>query len=361
MISCYETSINYYIVCFFKNTENKYIMIVYSQDLVEQANTELGEDDSENNHFFKCAHFFEETGVFAYFNKNEPYELTFQFKTYSSNSISDFNENIPYLSIDNYNFNRYISLNDIVKAKDKKIYYVGVTEDKKILYIISIINYSEEKLSIRIYRINMYNLYNYAFFFDIGIVVYKNFLALGSSFNIGEDGTSYSSLIIFSYPNTTNVSFEISEYLFNNNNIKINNLEIELIGEYIMENNIFGYVFSGIQILENCNLTVIYLVNEDGEKIINPYFLEKNQTIKLIIPKSNEYNPFNCTFKYASIVREPEYDKFNEYPEKIVDTAESDKENLFFDSIKNNYIGKHSYYNLFLENKLTEDVCGRKL
>ena len=356
MISCYETSINFNIVCFFKNVEEKYIMIVYNKDLIELKNSTLADSIEGEECFYKCAHFFGETGVFAYFTINTNL-LKFDFKKYSDGFISDCYTNIPYLIIQNYTFNQFLTLSDIIKVKDKKIYYAGVSEDNKILYIISIINYSEDKFMVRIYSINTYNLKNYSIYFDLGIVIYKNFLAMGSSFHIGEILTSYSSLMIFSYPNTTNTSTEISQYLFNNNDTKIYNLSIELTGTFIMENNIFGYVYSGVQIIENCNeLDDIYFIYENGLKIDTSYFLEKNTTVKLKIPKANNYAPFNCLFKYASTVTEPDYDKFNEYPIYLYDTSETNKENLFFE--RTNYIGKNSYYNLYLEEELTENDCG---
>ena len=53
---------------------------------------------------------------------------------------------------------------------------------------------------VRIYSFNTYKLLNYRVYCDLGIVIYKNFLAMGTSFNIGEPLTAYSSLIIFKPP-----------------------------------------------------------------------------------------------------------------------------------------------------------------
>lgn len=99
-----------------------------------------------------------------------------------------------------------MTLCNIAKVNDKKLYYVGASSNKKILYIISIINYIGEKFMTRIYSINMYNFHgNYNFNREIGIVLYKNMLAMASSFFYGSDQTTYSSIIIFGYPNTTDV------------------------------------------------------------------------------------------------------------------------------------------------------------
>ena len=362
MISCYETSTNLNIICFHKNSANKYVVIAYDQELNMLKNTSIADADDENDHFYKCAHFFGETGVFAYFT-HDTHLLKFEFKTYSGGSIVNFYENIPSLIIQNttlnLTFNRFLTLNDIAKVKDKKFYYGGISDDRKILYVISIINYSDDKFMVRIYSFNTYKLLNYRVYCDLGIVIYKNFLAMGTSFNIGEPLTAYSSLIIFSYVNTTDTSTEITGYLFNNNNTKIYDLNIKLTGEFVMENNIFGYVYSGVQIIENCkDLNDIYFAYDNGEKIESSYFLEKNKTVKLIIPKSDVYDPFICLFKYASTVSEPDYDEFNKYPILYYDTAtgNTEKENFFFE--KTNYVGKYSNYYLYLLIELTESGCG---
>ena len=137
IVSCYQDS-NAYIVCFFKNSENEYIMIVYSVDLVQQQQLSLAGGDSNEEIFFKCAHFSEEIGAFVYFTLDSQPLLKFQFKKYSNNIISDAYSNISYLILDNYYFNQYMTLSDLTKVIDKKIYYVGTSIDKKILYIVYI-------------------------------------------------------------------------------------------------------------------------------------------------------------------------------------------------------------------------------
>ena len=123
-----------------------------------------------------------------------------------------------------------------------------------------------------------------------------------------------------------------------------------------MENNIFGYIYSGIQIIENCDeLKDIYLANLYNEKIYENYFLPQKEKVKLIIPKNDVYEPFTCKIKYAVVVTEPEYSEYNKYPIRINNIGESDNEEDFF--YKKNYIGKYSFYNIILKDKLTEINC----
>ena len=359
MVSCYEITTPV-IVCFYRNENKKYTMIVFNQDLEEKDKLSFEDGNSKDEIFLKCVHFWDKTGAFAYFTDDTQPLLIIRFKKFDNGQIIDYSQSVPYLILNNYNLNIFMTLNDIAKVNDKKLYYVGTSSNNRILYIISIINYIGEKFMTRIYSVNMYNFHNnYNFNRKIGIVIYKNMLAMASSFLYGSDQASYSSIIIFGYPNTTDVIFEISDYLFKNNDIKINNLLVGINGNFIMENNIFGYIYSGIKFIDtNCvDLNDIYLTKENNENITQFYFLEKNKTIKLVIPKRDNYNTFACTFRYACTVSEPEYSEFNKYPEKTNFTGGTNEEEKYFESQKTNYLGKYSYYSLYLDKKLTEKDC----
>ena len=358
--SCYETS-NNFIICFFFNPNYQYEMLVYSYDLIEKKNLVLengNSDEGYENLFFKCIHFYNETGAFGYFTKDENPIFVFQFKKYvkDTNTIENTYASFTILKIDNYYFNRqYVSMCDMIKIEDKKFYFVGVSVDNTILYIISIFNYYNENFIKRIYSIKTKNLNNYQIARSLQITIYKQFLVLSSTFDIKWD--IFSSLIIFNYPNTTVTNLDINDYLSMNNNIKIYNLTLELNGEYIMENNIFGYIYSGIQIINNCiGLKDIYLANLDNKRIDNDYFIPKNKKVKLYIPKNDIYETFKCQVKYAVVVTEPEYSEFNKYPVEIIDSGNDKKEENFYDNNKNNYIGRYSFYNFNLKYKLTE-IC----
>ena len=100
--------------------------------------------------------------------------------------------------------------------------------------------------------------------------LYNQFIVIGSSVCRQKNCTNdhidphFSSLIFFSYPNSTDEDFDVSEYLFNNNNITIEALEIDLKKYIKIENNIFGYIFYGIKILSQCfhiNLFILERIN----------------------------------------------------------------------------------------------------
>ena len=53
-----------------------------------------------------------------------------------------------------------------------------------------------------------------------------------------------SSLIIFSYPNSADINNEIEQSLLKNNDIKINNINLEIKNLCNLDNNIFGHLWS---------------------------------------------------------------------------------------------------------------------
>ena len=244
-----------------------------------------------------------------------------------------------------------VKTSDMIKMEDKKFCYVGFSLNGEILYIVSIYNYYNENFASKVYSINLKNFYNFLILNIVKINLYKKFLVFGSKNEI----IFLPSLIIFSYPNTTVKDLDLIDYLYNNDEIKIDNFLLKLEGESMIENNIFGYVYSGIQIIENCNNTNIYLVNSNNEKVTD-YFLPKNEEIKLLIPKNDIYSPFICTFKYASVVSEPDILEYNKYPIKInyIGGNEND-EKVYFQ--KNYYIGKVNNYNLIFNKELNSKNC----
>ena len=84
-----------------------------------------------------------------------------------------------------------------------------------------------------------------------------------------------------------NNTFDLKNHIYVNNE-KIYNITLELSGNYLIENNIFGYIYTGIQIIKNCiklddNDLDIYLADLNKKEIKYNYFIPKNEKIKLNI------------------------------------------------------------------------------
>ena len=120
IFSLFQTKLKY-IICFFKDDNHYYSIIVYSEDLDFKKNY--------NYLFFKCAYFYKEIEVFTYYSNDDLSLLNFTFKKYNSESIDDYTSSI---SIEDYSFSKSMTLNDIIKVFDKKIIFVTTSSDKKI-------------------------------------------------------------------------------------------------------------------------------------------------------------------------------------------------------------------------------------
>ena len=361
VVSCYETGKNF-LICFYQNPAFEYIMIVFDYEFDEKTHLKIadgysgGKQENEDDWFFKCVHFFDEVGAFGYFKGSV---FHFEFKEYINSTIVARFQN-SQIKLNNYEFNKgNPTFCDMIKIKDKKFYFAGISSDKKVLILVCIFNYDKEKLSKRLYTIAFKNLYNHLFSGVVSLALYNNLLAMGSTYFL-PDWKMSSSLIIFSYPQTEPSSTNIIAYLYSHNETKIYDLQIELEGKFNrIDNNIFGLVYSGVKIIGNCeDLENIYLADLNDNKLTSDYYLLQNEKIKLKINKQENYSLFTCQFQYAVTVSEPEFSEFNNYPVEYLDTGNENKENEFFEAQKTNYTGKSNTYKIILDYELTHKDCG---
>ena len=192
---------------------------------------------------------------------------TIKFLEYDNTNLGSFKN---YL--DNYeeiklseSFDSDCQLNDIIKISEYKICYIAPSTDRENLYVIILNIYGTEKIIIRYYKIQIYILYHYKILLEIMSHLYNKFIAFGFSFCqitncTVEAGEYYSGFMIFSYSNTIDTSLNLDDYLFDNN-IDIDDFEINLAENTKIENNIFGYIYSGIKILQKDNCDNINLVS----------------------------------------------------------------------------------------------------
>ena len=362
MASCFETDDGENIFCFYLKslTEKKYKIIIFDKNLQKIVPELLITSNIiEEDIFFKCIHYKGEKGIFIYYDKNddkEPYPILL-FKTKKDKNIINW-DFLSEIKINSYIFEYNVNLNDMIKIKKDIICFTSISKEKEILYIVMInIFDNESKVKIRYYLIRIFELYNYKFYLDLRLNLYRNSTVLTSSYcnqtNCEKGDKHYSSLIIFSYPNSTDYSKNIIDELFDKNEILENLIfKLRLRNNVSIENNIFGFIYSKIIIkaIHNCNN--IKLVSSNKKSVITPdYELEKNEDIYVTF--NNNYN-FNCSIEYIYEITEPDYEEFEKYPEKIDISYGNDNETIFND-FKNTYSGRLSYYNLFLNDTLTKN------
>ena len=184
---------------------------------------------------------------------------------------------------------------------------------------------------------------------------YNNFIALGLSLCptdecLFDNNTHYSTLMILNYPNSIDKTLYLDEYLYNNNNITIDNIEIDL-KEYLnFENNIFGYVFlkTSINNITGCGDYKFYLSTNEEVEIKEGDSLEGDEKIKMKYKGNDNFFPLlsDCQIEYSFIATEPDLNNYDLYPE----IKEGENDSDFFE--KQNYTGRLSYYNI----KLTEEL-----
>ena len=122
-------------------------------------------------------------------------------------------------------------------------------------------------------------------------------------------------LILFSYPNSTDIIFYLNKYFFDNN-INFIEIKIDLEKQLSIENNIFGYIFSYIVInsIVNCNDYKLYLSKDETIEINDFSYLEKDDKIKIkYTGTQNIYPMLNCNIQYFFNAKEPDLEIYNNY------------------------------------------------
>ena len=345
--SCFESK-NHFIFCYSVES-SKYTIYVFNYDLV-LLNKTLTET-YVSSAFYKCVHFTEDVGAFVYMDSAK--NFAFQFKEYIPNIIKDYFNSTSKLIISkqaNYPFETKPC--DLIKLNDKKILLAFTTSDSSnnVFNIFVINNYVDEKLKIRHYVINTYILYLFKIKEDIFLSLYNDLIALGFGGNNGT--TTIASLMIFSYPNSTDFSLNITE-----NFISFNNPIIKLYEKCIIENNIFGYIFAGYKIYDfTKGLKLIDLYNQ--KEIKKNSSLSNNTDIELNI--TNEVNIEGERIEYGMFITEPEYEIYNEYTTDIDnnycggDDNCNDEKDYFSPKL---YFGRHSYLDITFDLNIVGKDC----
>ena len=362
--SCFQTE-NHYILCFFLTNNKYYIITAYDINFNWKTYSKLNKIDIYFNQIFhKCIHLKEEIGIFIYYVKNSQniYFPTLLFRKCQDNPLQIINYSIDNITINSLNiqFDPYLLLNDLIKINNNKICFCSFNNEvKNKLYIVLLNLYQYNSYQIRYYLVNLENLYG----FKIGLYMkahkYNNFISIAfdfySNYNEKCNTNKCISLLIFSYPNSTDNELVIDEYLYKNLTLEYININLEK--EVRIENNIFGYVFCGIEIKEllNCeNLNI--KTNLFNDNIYLNYTLKRNEIIKIEFSGIN-YNSFVCNLQYNYIITEPDVNKYNEY---FIDFQGNKDRSHQFD--KEKYIGRLTYYNITLNEDLITDCldinCG---
>ena len=346
-ISCFITK-KKIIMCFYL-TKSYYYIIAYNSDL-EKINDMNFYDYSEDNSFYRCIHLKEEIGVFSYYKYYSGiFFPILLFKQFYSNQIIKYS--IPEINLQKYLFDRYILKNDIIKLKEDKICFSSILNKDyydPTIFIILINIFNDSKYKTRYYYIG-YKINGY-----IRAHNYNNFISFAFSY-VKYVGYNYQyyyfpALILFSYPNSTDNSSDLYEYLINNYNSTIDDFSVNLKNDVRIENNIFGYVFDSILIQNISNCLNPQLISSPSEKNIKSNTsLFEGELIKLKFIYNN-YNSFNCNIEYIPVFTEPDLKTYDKFPQLIEGQNETDD-----DFKKEKYYGRLTYYSIYLSKNLSDN------
>ena len=338
---------------------NYYAAFVFNKDLTVYINGVFDSiEDTSTKYFFKAIHIKEELGCFIYYISNngppifKVIGINHEFRQFQLVSFNNFEK----LS-DQYSYNSDVLLNDLIKMSNKLICFASSTNDKLKL-IISLINLNgKDNLTIRYYIINIDELIKYKFLFDIKLHLYNQYIAFASSVcpnyidcNSNEN-THFSILMLFNYPNATEIELDIINYLSNN----IQNYTLFNISEKgIIDNNIFGYIIYGTKIINICENDFNLIIKETEEALTKNKIVLKDELIKLELFEAR-YNKMNCKIEYQIIITEPNYEIFNSFSDKIETFYFENTEDYYWNQTY--YYGKINDYILVLSDNIFTSGC----
>ena len=306
---------------------NKNLNIEYQEILEENYNRE--------NSFESTIQLNENIFVIGFSVPHDTNIIKLLFKKLVINSSSnnkeikleDYLPNIEYIKINEdkqYIIERGLSKrNTMIKISETK--FAILLNDYTItsLYspfnknlLILILNiFDNSKISIRHYKIN-FDLYKLIILEDLRGYTLNNFF--GILLETGIDTNSHITkaiFVTFGYVNSTMNEIPIDK------NLKENN-ENSLIkpGDYVSEitNNLFGYKFKGIQIInvphpQACG----YFINNESEKEIKVGDIISKDTILRFILVKEVIIKDKCSIEFAGVVEEPDFDYMNENAERV--------------------------------------------
>ena len=168
---------------------------------------------------------------------------------------------------------------------------------------------------------------------DVSSIIFNNFLVISLSVcnslqcDNKETDSFFTSLLFFSYFNSSDLSINITSYFSNIGSVENEDITIPFPDNIKIDNNIFGYqIQEKIKITSIPNEINLYLIKENNEitqiKVgdeINP-----NNINITISPKSDTIRNNNTYFiEYQYQYTDPDFDTFNKYPDKIVSYPEN--------------------------------------
>jgi hypothetical protein len=346
----------------------EYMLRLYDMNLVEKKNYK----------YVKVPQINSSIGIFYYcvLLKNNILALIFYTtidNTFPELSIKKVNNDYTVtdkmqFSLDyGYEFNNVPLYNNFIKISDYRFLYLTTSINREQLYFLLFDLYNNaNNVKIRIFKSNIFSLYNYKIYKEIKTILYNGYLAFSASVctndvcDISNSNEEYFSIfLIFGYVNgvnsTINISKCLSENIDSNDNASEDNnliLKLQKLGK--IDNNIFGYEFSNqIKLITIPNELEFYNKLSSGEKTLvnSGDILEFSHEI---IQKSEiTKNDQKYFLEYQLIINKPSLQNLNQYTIKVADYPENP-------TVEEDYVNENNKFysrTVKAEFKLCYDAC----
>ena len=222
---------------------------------------------------------------------NEDKSFKYKSGSYKTNDLYKINDNKFALLIRDFSKDTSTSVNSIIQ-----------------IYIFTIYN-NDQNLNYRRYSFDL-ELYNKHSYGDIRGYTLGNFfgIILGLTLN-RQTYNSLSTFMTFGYVNTTEQEMYDVKLKYNNTDSKI------IISQYIndIENNLFGYEFIGVKILNlPSEEDAGYFINNiTNDKVSKDDIVNRNSELRFIL--SDKYKTDIYSILFVGVVSEPSYERMNEF------------------------------------------------
>jgi len=331
-LSCFQTDSNI-IGSFYLTGPKVYMLRIYDMNLNEKRNYEIGRVPSMNASI----------GLYYYcvLLKNNILALLFYASpnnTFPEININKVNNdytitNKMNLTLDyGYEFNNVPLYNNLIKISDYRFLYLTTSINREQLYFLLFDLYNNaNNVKIRIFKSNIFSLYNYKIYKEIKTILYNGYLAFSASVctndicSITDSNENYFSIfLIFGYVNgedsTIDISKCLSENIDSNDVTEDNNLILKLQKLGKIDNNIFGYEFSNqIKLITIPNELEFYNKLSSGQKTL----VNSGDILELsheIVQKSGITKNGQTVFlEYQLIINKPSLQNLNQYTIAIED------------------------------------------
>ena len=331
-LSCFQTDSNI-IGSYYMTGPKEYVIRLYDMNLVEK----------KSYIFEKLPKIVASTGIFYYsvLLKDNILALIYYSNidnTFPRLSIKKVNNDYTITNKMNftldygYEFNNVPLYNSLIKIGDYRFLYLTTSINREQLYFLLFDLYNNaNNIKIRIFKSNIFSLYNYKIYKEIKTILYNGYLAFSASVctndvcSITDSNENYFSIfLIFGYVNgedsTIDISKCLSENIDSNDVTEDNNLILKLQKLGKIDNNIFGYEFSNqIKLITIPNELEFYNKLSSGQKTL----VNSGDILELsheIVQKSGiTKNGQTAFLEYQLIINKPSLQNLNQYTIAIED------------------------------------------